>query len=283
MVNMTGEGVSIVGVPEPLEKAMKRIIATAMTLALAAGLASAAEVPSQNIVGYKTMTLNPGYTMLSLNWVEVGTATDEIAINDLFDNAEEAANVTAADAFAQADNIQLWNGSAYVTYYYRYNSAKFKTPAWVKAAANTVATTDTIPLGAGFWYLKRGTDAKALTFAAQVNTAASQQHVFDGGKYTMWGSGFSAEMPLNDARWDWVTDAPVAADAFAQADNIQLWNGSTYVTYYYRYNSAKFKTPAWVKASANTVATTDSIPLGVGAWYLRRGTDGLLADEIKPY
>ncbi len=264
---------------------MKRIIATAMTLALAVGLASAAEVTSGNIVGYKTMTLNPGYSMLSLNWVEVSTANDEIGINDLFSNAEEGSQLKAELSANKdfADQILVWNAvnQQYDTFYYRKTTATIL--GWANYVGNAT-TTVKIPTGVGFWFLRNGTTSASLTFAAQVNAATLQSHVFEASNYTQFGSGYSANMPFNDARWDWAGDGALAQLSANKdyADQILVWNGATeqYDTYYYR------KTTATILGWANYVGnatTTVSLPIGTGAWYLRNGTSAITADEVKPY
>lgn len=51
-----------------------------------------------------------------------------------------------------ADNIYIWNGASYDQYYLRNANSN-----WVSAADNAVMT-NPIPVGAGFWYLARGTN-----------------------------------------------------------------------------------------------------------------------------
>jgi hypothetical protein len=103
-------------------------------------------------------------------------------------------------------------------------------------------------------------------------------HVINAN-YNEFASAFAADMPLNDAtRWDWDADGAIgSADSTgATSDNILTWAGSGYTPYYYRKTTAG--TIGWCKTGKN-VATTDKIPLGAGAWYLRRGTATVIHEK----
>lgn len=77
---------------------MKKLITAAMTLALAAGLASA-QVTSDNIVGYVTITNNPGTTYPSYGncFITVGDVNTSAVLGD----------ITADGMAAGADYLQF--------------------------------------------------------------------------------------------------------------------------------------------------------------------------------
>ena len=73
------------------------------------------------------------------------------------------------------------------------------------------------------------------------------------------------------------TDALVAGVTIANADQIQVWDGSKFDVYFYRAykstNPNKFTLgPAWVKVGAIGAKTKDKIPAGKGFWYARPST-----------
>ena len=69
----------------------------------------------------------------------------------------------------------------------------------------------------------------------------------------------------------------VAGTAAGNSDQIQVWDGSKFDVYFYRaYKSNQPNRftlgPAWVKTSAATTVTTDTIPRGAGVWFARPST-----------
>lgn len=256
---------------------MKRTLAVAAMLGLAAGLASA-DVQSVNTVGYKTMTINPGFNYLSLNWVKVQTGAEALSINDLFDNTEEQANLTVGADLSNADSIRVWNQGAltYDNYLYRTTTAG---TGWTKGTAAKLTTVE-IPLGVGFWLYKQGTASKQLSFAAQVKETGPFEHVLEPG-FQQIGSAYAADMPLNAASGgttDW-SGAKVGVDV-SDADSIRVWTGMTYDNYLYRTTTAG---TGWTKGTAPKLATY-TIPLGVGAWYYRQPSETAVTfEQAKPY
>ena len=87
----------------------------------------------------------------------------------------------AGTAAGNSDRIQVWDGSAFTTYFYRAykstNPNKFTLgPAWVKNGAITAPTTDTIPAGKGFWYARPSTSpAGTLVETSPIAPAATAE------------------------------------------------------------------------------------------------------------
>ena len=135
---------------------MKKTALLAVALATCLGYvpAQAAEVVSSNIVGYSKLTLkgNDGYTMIANPFVEVGTG-DLIGIADMF--ADDTTNAKSGTSASAADNIKVWNGEGYETYWYR--KPKSGDAVWVKGS--TSETTDTIAPYTGFFYISRADEA----------------------------------------------------------------------------------------------------------------------------
>ena len=70
----------------------------------------------------------------------------------------------------------------------------------------------------------------------------------------------------------------VAGTAVANSDQIQVWDGSKFEIYFYKAKktsgAGKFTAgPAWVKPSAATTVSTDTIKRGSGVWFARPTTE----------
>ena len=90
--------------------------------------------------------------------------TEDIKIADFVQNKDE---LVAGTNTGDSDQIQVWDGSTFTTYFYKAKKTtmpgKFtQGPAWVKNGATTTVSEDTIPAGKGFWYA-RPTDKEAGT------------------------------------------------------------------------------------------------------------------------
>ena len=105
-------------------------------------------------MGYQSITINPGFNLISLNFEPI--AGESVDIQDLI--ADKNALV-AGGAAATSDQIQIWDGTKFTTYFYRAykssNPGKFTLgPCWVKGDAAGVKADLTIPAGVGFWYAR---------------------------------------------------------------------------------------------------------------------------------
>ena len=134
---------------------MKKLV-TAFAACALAGLVDA-QVESVNIVGYNTVTIDKQWTIIAANFEAVGGGA--IAIQDAFPYSD---GMTKGNTTATADVLQIQNAvGGYDTYYLSNGkNAKGATVAgldgkWA-AMATFTPTTAAIPVGAGAWYLRRG-------------------------------------------------------------------------------------------------------------------------------
>jgi YHS domain-containing protein len=277
---------------------MKKLM-TIMTACFVAGLACAQTVTSANIVGYKQITLQPGFNLIALNWQPVGYTggVEQVAITNLFDPTEQAANLTAGIASSvtgigvnHGDTIKTWDPIAgYQTYFFCTNKFVGTTPVWVGSDTHN-PTTDTIPLGGGFWLFHQGVETNTITLSGQVKyLGVAHQHVIEPG-FNMIGSGFASDAPLNDARWNWAGDGAVYGIASSvtgiganHGDTIKTWDPiAGYQTYFFCTNKFVGTTPVWVGTDTHN-PTTDSIPLGSAVWYYHEGVSAIVLHEAQPY
>lgn len=96
--------------------------------------------------------------MIAFNFEPVD-GSKSFAITNFISNTED---LIAGTGPANADQIQVWDGSKFEVYFYRAykatNPNKFTLgPAWVKTTAAGVKTADKIPAGKGFWYARPST------------------------------------------------------------------------------------------------------------------------------
>ena len=228
-----------------------------------------------------------GFNMIALNFQPVGGGED-FAITNFISNTDD---LMAGVTIANADQIQVWDGNKFDVYFYRAyksnNPNKFTLgPAWVKVGAIGSITTDTIPRGAGVWFARPSSapSSAVITVSGAVNATAYTHDITAG--FNMISSAFPVDIPLNtltatetgsDAQTcpiDWVGSGAVAGVTIANADQIQIWDGSKFDVYFYRAyksnNPNKFTLgPAWVKVGAIGSKSPDKIPAGKGFWYAR--------------
>ena len=88
----------------------------------------------------QTLRIYPGYNLLENPFPTVLPLT-----------AFKVQGAKSGTSASEADNIKVWNGSGYDTYWYR--QPKKGDPMWVSAEDITVETSATIPSGAGIFYL----------------------------------------------------------------------------------------------------------------------------------
>ena len=164
---------------------MKKLV-TAFAACMLAGLVSA-QVESQNVVGYQSMSLVAGVNMIGVNWQAVGGATN-ISIqgpaNALIDDSQIAAG---------SDQLQVFDtGTQKFTVYTMYpntGSSPIWDGQWTKVGQGTL-----IPLslstGQGLLFNNAGS-AKTLTFKGQADFV-SKTNTF---AFTAGVNAFACQFP----------------------------------------------------------------------------------------
>ncbi len=249
-----------------------------MVLGVALAAAASAFAVESNVVGYQTISINPGFNMIAFNFQPLD-GTENVSIQDFISNKGD---LVAGSAAGNSDQIQVWDGSKFSIYFYKAKKTtmpgKFmEGPAWVSLASASTPTTDTVPRGSGVWFARPSTEsAGAITVSGAIN-AASKTHDIAAG-FNMISSAFPVAMPLNNGPIDWAACGAVAGSAAGNSDQIQVWDGSQFTIYFYKAKKTtmpgKFmEGPAWVSLSAASTPTTDSIPAGKGFWYARPSSE----------
>jgi hypothetical protein len=265
---------------------MKKLV-TAFAACALAGLVNA-QVESVNIVGYNTVTLDKQWTIIAANFEAVGSGA--ISLQDAF---PYAVGMTKGSNINTADMLQIQNaGGTYDTYYMSNGkNAKGATVEglegkWAAAAAYT-PTTATIAPGTALWYFARNPSSTfKITVAGQaLTTSAADMPVTLTWKHI--ANPYPTDLPLNDGVP--YTVGMTKGNNINTADMIQIQNaGGTYDTYYM--SNGKNAKGATVEgldgkwaAAASYTPTTAAIPVGAGAWYMRRGSTDFTISVARPY
>lgn len=256
---------------------MKKLGAFLVGLGLVAGVASAVNVNSVNMVGYQNVNLPAnGLIMLALNWNNVGGAST-IPINSLIGPA----GLTAGTGFSDSDRLYVWDASlnagagGYTAYYLWNGDSK-----WYDAANDALPTTNVITRGHGMW-LKHTGSATNVTVSGEVPVGGTNQIVFAAGSLNMIGTSYTAPMEINGANQTWSGNA---GTGFSDSDKLYVWDASLnagaggYTAYYFWNGDNK-----WYDAANDALPTTNSIPMGAGAWYKNIGPLSATWIEVRPY
>ena len=260
----------------------KLMIAASAALCAAVGFSA---VESSNIVGYNTVTLQPGYNMLSVSFKNVENNVEGIAVDDVFPGGGVASSLQAGAGAATADSIMVYtndgNGGGDYTTYYLFKATKGTNPKdywWVDSSGNLSGLK--FKNGDSFWFYRRGSTSVAATVSGEVELSATTNVTLRTG-YNMIGNYFPTGLVLNDSIYTaafWENSGAAAGAGAASADSILVYTndgaGSGDYTTYYLFKATKGtsdKNYNWVNSSGTVVNTAVSNP-GQGVWYYHRGT-----------
>ncbi len=255
---------------------MKKAGLIVATLMLAGTVAMAVDpVYSVNSVGYQRLSVAQGLNMYAINWNLIG-GVDKVPIDGMFDSS----TLLAGDDLASSDNIYVWDtsmngGQGGYKQYYLWNGDR----KWYEFMNDANPTTNALDRGQGFWLRHRAAATNTLV-AGEVPTEGTNVVMFAPG-LNQFGSAYTANMVFNSATIAWAGNA---GDDFASSDNINIWDPSLnggqggYKQYYLWNGDSK-----WYEFLNDANPTTDSLPMGRGAWYRNRGGSSVSMSEARPY
>ena len=165
-----------------------------------------------------------------------------------------------------ADNVVLWDGSAWSTYYH--NGTNWRKSGSFANQNNTIVYPDE-----GLFIFRRATLAVTLTFVGRVPITTERTDLA-GGVMSFVANRFPVDMTLGAIGLQNTTNWVSGASANA-ADNVFLWNGSTWDTYY-------FNGTNWQKSGSFAIQDATVIPVGTALFVLRTQSGATLAQTL-PY
>jgi len=177
----------------------------------------------------------------------------------------------AGTSTATADVVWLWNGSTWDQYFYDATAGVVhwrKSPGIASANQNgTVILPDQ-----AMFVTRRGLSAITLTFLGATPSTQEQTDFPGAGTafvanrfpvgVTLGGTGATALNLQNLPNWQSNSDV-------TQADQVQLWNGASWDTYFYDTGVAHWrKSPGIASFNANSVA----VPISGGMFVIRKSS-----------
>ena len=225
------------------------------------------------VVGYTTSSDVEQGQYLALGTVFTDVSGSDIAIKDLFSYAKGAA-AGAAKLGTSSDQIWRWDTANASWIKYFYYTARGKIPCWSLCTEPGVETTDTIPAGETFFFLRGGTAKAALTLAGAVKELSGvSQFTVEQGQLSFAANPFPVAMNISAISDCYTVSAPAgAAKIGTSADQIWRWDTANAGWIKYFYYTARGKTPCWSLSTEPGVKTTDTIPAGEGFFFQRGGT-----------
>ena len=270
----------------------------AAALAACAAMADG-EISSENIVGYNTITIRPGWNMFSVSFKDPSNENG-IAVQDLFPGDVMAAKgAKTGGAASTADSIQVYDPSnsanpyenSYVLYYTTKAALSSRNYKWVKGTTPTDAK---FKNGQAFWYKCLGTEPFEVTISGEVELTAEKDITILPG-WNMIGSPFAANFnpnALGTEYWKNLIDAgkAKAGGAASTADSIQIYDASnsanpyanSYILYYTTKAALSSRNYKWVKGTTPLDPDADCLAPGQGTWYKCLG-DGFTLTIPRPY
>lgn len=221
----------------------KALLSVAAIAASAITAMAQANVYSLNIVGYATVTVNPGYNLLA-NPLSAGATNGANEIMPILDG----------------EQILTWSGASFSTV--MYDSGAVPTPGWVLGDDTTPAHPPSLAPGQGFFFFNPNATATNFTFVGQVVPGPSSTNSLSlAPGYSLVGSPLPASLTVAQGG---ITNAPLHLPILDGMSILQ-WNGSAYVTTLY--DSGAAPTPPWVKGDDTTPTTVPAYTIGSGFFF----------------
>jgi hypothetical protein len=240
---------------------MKRLLILSASLVVAGSLIHQASaqttVTSVNVVGFQVADV-PGTNLAMYAFPFVPIDGDNSLTNLL------ASELTAGINVGAGDNILVWNaaGANYQTSY------KKTTLGWTDNGFTP--STRKLDIGRGFWVKSNNPIDQSVNFSGEVVTDnVVTQQILTG--LNMVAYPYNAEVNITNTALDGLVQTGINVGA---ADNILVWQGSSYVTYF------KKTTLGWTQNGFTPATVT--LKMGQGFWFNRKGAN-FSWEETKPY
>ena len=250
----------------------KTLVAMAALALLVALPARAAEVVSQNTVGYNRITLPTQFTLVGTQFFNVGGG-----IKDLQEivSGSTMPGLDADNNFAFQTEIRLWDGYNYDTYGWDPDgdpSIEGSDHKWVDDYLNVVENVTMSP-GTAVWIkIPQSSAGSTLTIAGEVAEGTSTNVTIHSG-FNLLSSPFPTATDIQSIQPGEGIPGLDADNNFAFQTEIRIWDGYNYDTYGWDPDgdpSIEGSDHKWVDDYLNVVNKT--IPVGQGFWIKTTGS-----------
>jgi uncharacterized protein (TIGR02597 family) len=160
-----------------------------------------------------------------------------------------------------ADQVVLWNGTGYDTYYYQ--TSGLGGTGWRKTGAASVDASGTAIFPDECFLVKRGQSSDvSFVLTGALKTGQTSVPIAYGMNFV--GNIYGAAMTLaSSGLYTGSSSTGLAGGTATSADQVLLWNGTGYDTYYYQ--TSGLGGTGWRKTgAASSDASATSIASGVG-------------------
>lgn len=256
---------------------MKKLMFAAV--ALTAGFAMAEAIESDQIVGY----VQAGSAEAS-QYVPLATQFEALGGGDIYVKNAVTAEPASASASTSGDQLWRWDTANATWTKYCYYKKPRTDPAeifWTKIVNNKAEgteTTDTIPAGETFFFLRAGgTEPATLTLAGGVKDLSGEtSFTVAASQLAFVANPWPTEIVIKNFN-QFVTEGEPSASASTSGDQIWLWDTANGTWAKYCYYKKPRTDPAeifWTKIVNNKpegTETEDPIPVGKGIFFQRAG------------
>lgn len=179
-------------------------------------------------------------------------------IGTIFGETPEAVALQQFPVSSFADNVFVWNGSNWVTYFFSGTAWQRDTTEGAPDPADDVIFPDE-----GVFLLRRGTTPIQLTLFGEV-PSAPQISTIAGEALQLVASRFPVDTPIENYGFSEIEGwARFPVSSFA--DTVFRWNGSDWATYFHNGTEWELET-----LSSNTFTIDDPIPANTALFISRR-------------
>lgn len=241
-------------------------------------------VSSPHLVRFKSGTLSGRFYLITANTTSQLTIdmrgaslTGVVATSD---NCEVLPSNTLATLFGStsttlqtastagaADNVVIWNGASWDTFYH--NGTNWKKTGSLLNQNNTILYPDE-----GIFMIHRPTSQLDIVFTGTCPSTQEQTDLVGAGS-TFMANRFPVDMQLSTAgihlSANWVTGTTANA-----ADNVFIWNGTNWDTYYHNGTN-------WKKSGSLLNQNTTAIPTGAAVFVTRSNAAASTLTQSLPY
>ena len=170
-----------------------------------------------------------------------------------------------------ADQIWRWNTSSSSWTKYFYYKKRTDGPRWVISTDTTVETTDTIPAGETFFFLRAsGASTTSLTLAGGVkDLTGTKSFTVNADQLAFASNPWPMALNIKDFTSFYTSGEAASGSEIGVADQIWLWNTASSSWTKYFYYKKRTDGPRWVISTDATTETTDTIGVGVGFFFQR--------------
>lgn len=232
-----------------------------------------------NTANQLTVALVDGVTNINLT-LSVGDTCEVLAANTLgsiFGTAANPPTLQAGSTAGTADNVLIFNGFTWVTYYW---TGSVGTPANIWKQAGNIDRSGVViyPDEAVFAIRRAVGSSAAITNLGAVSSTAEQSYIVAAGS-TFLSNRFATDLTIGGLG---LQNLPgwLAGSTSSTADKVLSWNGTTWVTYYWT-GSVGTPNNIW-KQAGNIDRSSVAIPAGTGVFIIHAGASLNLIQAL-PY